>query len=335
MNKEEYREYLNHPLWIKRRDAILGSRKRQCERCSEHMHLEVHHKTYSRGKMPWEYPDENFEILCEKCHAHESSVEYVANFCSRCKRPIRKGFVTCIDCRDKRLDELEDTAKGLLREQQKVLASIEDERQQRKKVSNTKVKTQPPSDNERSAQAADAEGSATTDESPPRRSRLREPIPAPEKKSNGTLWLVFVALAVVSVVVLLTPNPPRAVEGAAETSPPPVAEVPPPPKKVAQSAVAVAPPTETLSGDLRPGSRGSFRLLIKSVSTPSNGNVYLEVWGVGGGQSLSLVIFRNRRSAFGDLSALAGKEVVVTGTVTVYRNQKQIIIETPSQLRAL
>lgn len=335
MNKEEYREYLKHPLWIKRRDAVLGSRKRQCERCSEYRHLEVHHKTYSRGKMPWEYPDENFEILCEKCHAQESSVEYVANFCSVCKRPIRKGFSTCIDCRDKRLDELEDAAKGLLREQQKVFASIEDERQQRKNGRCAKFKTEVSSDSERSGQTSDMEGQSAAPESAPTPIRLRETVPSAEKKSNGALWLVFAAVAVVGLVVLLSPNPPRAVKGTAFTAPQREQQAPSPPPRVAQVPASVTPSAETQSADLRPGARGTFRLLIKSVRMPSNGNVYLEVWGIGGDPSLSLVVFRNRRSAFGDLSALAGKELVVTGTVTVYRNQKQIIIETPSQLGAL
>lgn len=40
-----------------------------CCRCfSKDDQLHVHHKNYQRGKMPWDYPLNNFITLCHKCH---------------------------------------------------------------------------------------------------------------------------------------------------------------------------------------------------------------------------------------------------------------------------
>jgi hypothetical protein len=55
--------------------------------------------------MPWEYPEENFEVLCERCHAEESSVEYTANYCRECETPIRKDFIYCIPCQGRKFIE--------------------------------------------------------------------------------------------------------------------------------------------------------------------------------------------------------------------------------------
>jgi len=60
--------------WQKKRLEILSRDNWQCVRCGE---LEgvfhVHHKTYEKGKDPWDYPNENFESLCGECHRKEHS----------------------------------------------------------------------------------------------------------------------------------------------------------------------------------------------------------------------------------------------------------------------
>ena len=68
MNKEDYNKYLNHPLWIKKRNEVFLKYGKKCSvpECNSQAILEIHHKTYSPGKMPWEYPAENFcGVLCQ------------------------------------------------------------------------------------------------------------------------------------------------------------------------------------------------------------------------------------------------------------------------------
>jgi 5-methylcytosine-specific restriction endonuclease McrA len=75
MNKEEYNSLLQDWRWKKRRREILERDNYTCQECyadrSDDVILNVHHKYYIDGYMPWEYPDEALITLCEDCHRME------------------------------------------------------------------------------------------------------------------------------------------------------------------------------------------------------------------------------------------------------------------------
>lgn len=68
------RHYQNK-LWKKYRAEIIESDGGVCVRCrrgpSQGATLQVHHKKYLSGKLPWEYPPNLCETLCKGCHAQE------------------------------------------------------------------------------------------------------------------------------------------------------------------------------------------------------------------------------------------------------------------------
>lgn len=69
MKKLTYSEQLRHPKWQKMRLEVLDASGFQCDCCkSTEKTLNVHHKSYVKGRMAWEYEVENFESLCEECH---------------------------------------------------------------------------------------------------------------------------------------------------------------------------------------------------------------------------------------------------------------------------
>lgn len=64
-----YGEQLRHPNWQKLRLERFAAAGWTCESCgSTETTLHLHHKRYIKGRMAWEYPSENFEVLCEACH---------------------------------------------------------------------------------------------------------------------------------------------------------------------------------------------------------------------------------------------------------------------------
>jgi hypothetical protein len=79
MKKLSYTEQLSHPNWQKKRLGILNRDGFQCKSCeSKDKTLHVHHKMYLKGRMAWEYEDDNFETLCKDCHTEtEQHREYL------------------------------------------------------------------------------------------------------------------------------------------------------------------------------------------------------------------------------------------------------------------
>lgn len=74
MSRASYAELLKHPLWQRRRLEVLSRADFRCERCGNaEQQLHAHHKTYVRGRDPWDYEDELLECLCDPCHglAHQ------------------------------------------------------------------------------------------------------------------------------------------------------------------------------------------------------------------------------------------------------------------------
>jgi hypothetical protein len=72
MKKPTYIELLRDPRWQKKRLLKLEAAGWHCERCCDgSTMLQVHHKRYIKGRMPWEYDDAELAVLCEPCHEAE------------------------------------------------------------------------------------------------------------------------------------------------------------------------------------------------------------------------------------------------------------------------
>lgn len=82
MSKLTYSEQLKHPQWQRKRLEMLDRDNFTCRTCArDDKTLHVHHKTYIKGRLAWEYEDSNFETLCEECHevahSHKSRMDQV------------------------------------------------------------------------------------------------------------------------------------------------------------------------------------------------------------------------------------------------------------------
>lgn len=64
-----YADLLKDPRWQKKRLLVLEAAGWECSSCGANdKTLHVHHLRYVRGRMPWEYPNDELEVLCEGCH---------------------------------------------------------------------------------------------------------------------------------------------------------------------------------------------------------------------------------------------------------------------------
>jgi len=67
-----YYDKLKDPKWQKKRLEILNRDNFTCQSCmSDDNTLHVHHKSYDKGREPWDYPNTCFITLCEECHGVE------------------------------------------------------------------------------------------------------------------------------------------------------------------------------------------------------------------------------------------------------------------------
>jgi hypothetical protein len=65
-----YADLLRDPRWQRKRLEVMARADFTCELCgADWKTLNVHHLRYVRGRMPWDYPDEDLCCLCEPCHA--------------------------------------------------------------------------------------------------------------------------------------------------------------------------------------------------------------------------------------------------------------------------
>jgi 5-methylcytosine-specific restriction endonuclease McrA len=66
----KYDELLKDPRWQRKRLDIMNRDNFTCQLCkSKKKTLNVHHKVYHRGLLPWENPDKDLITLCEDCHS--------------------------------------------------------------------------------------------------------------------------------------------------------------------------------------------------------------------------------------------------------------------------
>ena len=76
-----------------------------------------------------------------------------------------------------------------------------------------------------------------------------------------------------------------------------------------------------------------FNAQIVEVRYARNGNAYLNIGGRHPNATLTLVVFKNRLSRFGDLREFAGHTVRINGKVTQYQEALQVILESKNQIR--
>jgi hypothetical protein len=67
--RPSYYELLKHPNWQRKRLEVMGRDGFKCIKCGAATDtLHVHHRYYTKGRAPWDYPDDCFQTLCENCH---------------------------------------------------------------------------------------------------------------------------------------------------------------------------------------------------------------------------------------------------------------------------
>jgi DNA/RNA endonuclease YhcR with UshA esterase domain len=70
---------------------------------------------------------------------------------------------------------------------------------------------------------------------------------------------------------------------------------------------------------------------VASVFVSQKGNKFLNFEQPYPNQVFSAVIFSNSAAQFGDISGYQGKQVQVTGRVTLYKGKPEIIVKSPDQ----
>ena len=307
MNKREYDEYLAHPAWASKREEVFRTLGRRCSRsgCGVSTSLEIHHKTYLVSKLPWEYPTANFEVLCEEHHCERHTIPYVQNKCRDCGKVIKSSYETCIPCRNKghreqatKLDEHATELKG-------VKGDLE-------RLNTTFTK-----------------------------SRL----------FFGFVVILTCFLAMVfwpqrKTTSSVRPNYRAATRAATpreqtERAAPPLTPTSASKQVDRDSAEGSAiEPTQSgaisiKSGDFRRylGLFVEFNAQIVEVRYARNGNAYLDIGGRHPNATLTLVVFKNQLSRFGDLREFAGHTVRINGRVTQYQEALQVILQSKNQIR--
>jgi hypothetical protein len=67
----------HHKLWAQYRAEQIklhGGICAHCLRSGDEVVLQVHHLEYVEGRMPWDYPYNQCEVLCKGCHAKEHGI---------------------------------------------------------------------------------------------------------------------------------------------------------------------------------------------------------------------------------------------------------------------
>lgn len=89
MEHSAYMKLYKHPKWQMKRLEVLNYYGTECSSCGDtEKTLHVHHRRYERGKKPWEYEIDNFNVLCETCH----------EFYHRDKRELQRQIARLSPC---------------------------------------------------------------------------------------------------------------------------------------------------------------------------------------------------------------------------------------------
>jgi hypothetical protein len=76
MPQATYAELLADPRWRIKRENVYRRAGYACEDCgAKGVRLQAHHTYYESGRLPWDYPDDDFRCLCEECHGYFHDVK--------------------------------------------------------------------------------------------------------------------------------------------------------------------------------------------------------------------------------------------------------------------
>jgi len=96
--------------WKKFRESVIESDGGKCVHCGrgeDEAVLQVHHKRYIKGRLPWEYGTKDCETLCKGCHAElhglikprsgwdylwDEDLDDLSGTCQNCGTSIRYVF---------------------------------------------------------------------------------------------------------------------------------------------------------------------------------------------------------------------------------------------------
>jgi hypothetical protein len=86
--EKSYLELLKDPRWQKKRLKIMERDNFTCQICKDkETSLNVHHKRYVKGRLPWQYTDKDLLTVCEDCHNLIKHITEI-NLCN-CTIPIK------------------------------------------------------------------------------------------------------------------------------------------------------------------------------------------------------------------------------------------------------
>lgn len=74
MQSLKYKDQLADARWQQKKYEILQRDNFACQKCGATTNLNVHHLSYEKGKLAWEYPNENLITLCQDCHEKEHDI---------------------------------------------------------------------------------------------------------------------------------------------------------------------------------------------------------------------------------------------------------------------
>jgi 5-methylcytosine-specific restriction endonuclease McrA len=87
MTRKQYYILLQDQRWKNKASFIRKRDHHTCCRCGKKSHrLQVHHKKYIKGLMPWEYDNSLLESLCSTCHKKEHGIKTKPK-----KKPVKKA----------------------------------------------------------------------------------------------------------------------------------------------------------------------------------------------------------------------------------------------------
>lgn len=103
-----FAEQYRHPQWQRRRLERLQAADYSCERCGDtETTLHVHHKRYVKGRMVWEYADDELGVLCEPCHEEEHRIDAeLRELIEKTGKARARGILAGFNCIEPSVGEL-------------------------------------------------------------------------------------------------------------------------------------------------------------------------------------------------------------------------------------
>ena len=82
------------------------------------------------------------------------------------------------------------------------------------------------------------------------------------------------------------------------------------------------------------GQSATVQGTVSNVHVSGKGTVFINFGAQYPNQDFTAVIFSSSVGAFGDVMRLEGKKLAVTGPITMWKGKPEMILRSPSQLRA-